>query len=358
MTVLLPAYNGGELLREAVDSVLAQTYRDFELLVVDDCSSDGSADYLAGHDDPRVRLLRNERNLGQVPTLNRGLAEARGAYVARLDQDDACLPERLERQVAVLDSSPRVAAVGAFMDLRDGDGRPAGRLGRRVDDGADFVFLLLANQLPLTHPTVVFRREPALELGGYDVELRYAEDQDLWRRLALAGWEARVVPEPLVRYRVHEGQQSHRHSDEQQANNLAALDRFVAELVGDADARALRLLLTWDDAFWEGCRTRAAARRAAAALERLVGEAPPRLGLDPPAAAKLDRLVRDRVAVAARRSWRSGVRTHWRTAGPLLGFGLRGAPRRARLAAAAVYALAPALPPLRAVEALLGPPQR
>ena len=356
--MLVPAYNGGELLRAAVASVLAQTYDDFELLVVDDCSNDGSADFLAAHDDPRIRLVRNERNLGQVPTLNRGLELARGEYVARLDQDDACLPARLERQVAVLDCAPRVGVVGSFMDLCDGEDRPAGRLGRRVDDAADFAFLLLTNQLPLTHPTVTFRLAPVREIGGYDVALRYAEDQDLWRRLALAGWEARVVPEALVRYRVHEGQQSHRHSDEQQANNLAALERFVGELADDVEPEPLRRLLAWDDAFWADCLTRENGERTASQLERLVRGAPARLGLGSADAAKLERLLRARVALAARRSWRSGVRTHWRAAPPLLRFGLAGASATAKLEAAAVYALAPALPPLRAVEARLPSPRR
>lgn len=350
VTVLLPAYNGGELLRAAIDSVLAQTYEDFELLVVDDCSSDGSDRLVAGYRDPRVRLLRNEENLGQIATLNRGLEHARGEYVARLDQDDACMPERLERQVAVLDAEPMIGVVGSFMDVHDDDGHVVWRARRRVDDAADFAFLALANLLPVAHPTVLFRRAVALELGGYDGSIRFAEDQDLWRRFALAGYRVQVVPEALVRYRVHAGQQSQRHWEEQQRQNRAALERFLATLVPDADARMLRLLLAWDDEFWASCRTPSEAKRAAADLERLVREAPARLAFDGAQAAKLERLLRARVVTAARRSWRSGVNAHWRAAPPLLRFGLRDAGLGARAAAALVYVIAPALPPIRAVE--------
>lgn len=354
VTVLLPVYNGEDLVGPALDSVLAQTYDDFELLVVDDCSRDNSVEVVSSYEDPRVRLVRNEENVGQVASLNRGLREARGEYVARLDQDDACLPRRLERQVAVLDAEPDVAIVGTWVDLYDAEGRLVRRMRGSIEDQADFLSLILTNQLPLAHPSVMFRLAPVLEAGGYDVSLRYAEDQDLWRRLALAGHEARVVRETLLRFRLHEGQQSQRHAEEQQANNMRSLDSFVAALTDAGAAPRLRLLLTWNDGFWDHCRDGEAARRLAAELERLLERAVTRLSLDAAQAAKLDRLVRARVALAARRSWRHGVILHWRVGLPLLRFGLRGLASRPRAeataAAAFVYAAAPALAVLRRIE--------
>src|SRR5581483_7441972 len=108
VTVLLAVRDGEPYIGEAVESVLDQTFTDFELLLVDDASTDGTVAVVERLGDERIRILRNERNLGQVPSLNRGLGEARGEYVARLDADDACLPTRLARQVEILDAEPRV----------------------------------------------------------------------------------------------------------------------------------------------------------------------------------------------------------------------------------------------------------
>jgi len=347
VSVLLPVYNGGDLVSTAIDSVLAQTFTDFELLLIDDCSTDDSAAAICAYDDPRIRLLRNERNVGQVATLNRGLREVRAPYVARLDQDDACLPHRLERQVALLDAEPEVAVVGTWMDVCDDDDHLVWELRGTIGDRAHLVFLILTNQLPIAHPTVMFRRDPVLALGGYDVSVKLAEDQDLWRRLVLAGHAARVVEEPLLRYRLHAGQQSQQRWEEQQVSNRRALDRFIAELAGEEDATAIRLLLTWDDEFWSAHGTHDDAARVAGALERLLSGARARLDLTENQAATLDEQIRARVTLAARRSWRSGVLRHWRTSRPLLHAGVLRLPparrRRAQAVAAFVYATAPVL---------------
>src|SRR5581483_11138356 len=119
VTVLMPVRNGGGYLRGAVASILGQTFEDFELLVVDDGSDDGSDALVESFGDPRIRLVRNGSPLGLVASLNRGLAEARGAYVARADADDECLPDRLALQVPVLDAEPQVGVVGGWAELVD-----------------------------------------------------------------------------------------------------------------------------------------------------------------------------------------------------------------------------------------------
>src|SRR5512146_2439112 len=106
VSVVMPVYNSAPYLREAVDSILAQTFTDFEFIIVDDGSSDETPQILDGYGDARIRRLRNERNMGVVPTLNCGLAAARGRYVARHDADDISLPTRLEQQVRFLDTHP------------------------------------------------------------------------------------------------------------------------------------------------------------------------------------------------------------------------------------------------------------
>ncbi len=343
VSVLLPVYGGAAHVGAAVESVLAQTYGDFELLVLDDCSPDDSAAIAEGFGDPRVRVVRNERNLGQVATLNRGLREARGELVARLDQDDVCLPERFERQVALLDAEPPVAVVGTWVDVVDEDGRKVDELRTRLDDAVDTIFLILVNRLPLAHPSVMFRREPVLEAGGYDEAVRYCEDNDLWRRLALAGHELRVVPEPLLRYLVHGGQQSSRHWDEQQANNDASIERFVHALAPEADARLVRIAFTKQLELWDELAGPEDARRLVGDLERVVAGAAERFNLAAGQRAALADRVRAHVARLAASGWRTGLRRWQRTAPPLARFAGSG---RARFAA--TYAAAPALALARA----------
>ena len=244
VTVLLAVHNGGDYLRGVVEDVRAQTYSDLEFLVVDDASTDGSPDIVASSGDPRVRLLQNDRNLGQVPSLNRGLRAARGDYVARIDHDDRMLPTRIERQVAVLDREPAVALVGTWMDIVDEHDRLWARLRGRIDDFVDLVLAILRDRYPFAHPSLMYRRNVILELGGYDPALAPAEDKDLYRRLALARHNAHVVREPLVRHRRHERQLSQERAEIQLLHDWEGQERFLAELAGEEHALRLRLLLS------------------------------------------------------------------------------------------------------------------
>lgn len=350
LSVLLPVYNGAAHVGDAVASVLDQTFADFELLILDDASPDDSAAIAESFGDARVRVVRNEENVGQVATLNRGLRAASGEYIARLDQDDVCLPARFERQVAVLDADPSVAVVGTWIDVVDDDGRVVDALRTTIDGLADAVFLTLVNRLPIAHPSVMVRTRPVLDAGGYDEAVRYCEDMDLWRRLLLAGRGIRVVPEPLLRYRVHAGQQSLRHWDEQQANNDASLERFIAALAPGADARLLRIAFTKELDLWDELETSADGRRLVAELARLREGAAARLGMTSDEDAALDRRIRAHVARVALTGWRRGVRRYRRASPALAKFGAGGG--RAPLRYTAVFAAAPALAAARAVYRL------
>jgi glycosyltransferase involved in cell wall biosynthesis len=283
VTVLIAVRDGLPWLTDAIESVLAQTYSDFELLLVDDASSDGTAEAAEAYGDRRIRVLRNERNLGQVPSLNRGLREAQGEYVARLDADDVCLPERLERQVAVLDADPALALVGTWLDVVDERGRLWGRLRGHVRDFPEFVFAILADRYPWGHPSVMFRRDLVLRLGGYDETLAPAEDKDLYRRLALARHGARAIEAPLVRYRRHERQLSREQAEVQLRHDRESQERFLAELAGEGDARRLRLMLSGGVVDRE-------------LLERLLDGAERRLDLTQPERTKLESLLARRLA--------------------------------------------------------------
>ena len=301
VTVLIAVHDGMPWIAGAVDSVLAQTHDDFELLIVDDASKDGTAEALAAHDDPRIRILRNERNLGQVPSLNRGLREAQGEYVARLDADDRCLPTRLERQVAVLDALPRVGLVGAWIDVVGESGRRLGAQRGRIDDLVSYVYATLVMRVYVAHPAAMFRRQPVLMLGGYDESLAPSEDHDLWRRLLLDGWDARIVPETLVEYRVHDAQLSRTRAELQVANDRASQERFLAALAPGIATRPVMLLLAGAPELW-----REDILSAIAGLDAVIAGAAARFGVD---AAELEALVDRRVAeVAARRPWNAGAR--------------------------------------------------
>ncbi|MGH2998790.1 MAG: glycosyltransferase family 2 protein [Gaiellaceae bacterium] len=293
VTVLMAVFNGGAYLRDAVDSVLAQTYRDFELLLVDDASTDGAVDALPG--DSRIRVLRNEENAGQVPSLNRGLAEARGEYVARLDADDVMLPERLERQAAVLDAEPSVALVGTWLDVVDEAGRTWSTVRGHVDDYAGFVAAILADRIPFGHPSLMYRRDVVLALGGYDASLAPSEDKDLYRRLALERREARVVAEPLVRYRRHQGQLSQAQTARQLAHDRESQERLLHELAPGLPARTLRLLLAGDPGFWT--------EPPLADVEALLAGATERLRLTPPERAEVAHVIAARCARTLLAGW-------------------------------------------------------
>lgn len=226
VTVLLPVYEGCEHLAAAIESILGQSFRDFELLVIDDGSSDGSADVVAACDDPRIRCVRNERNLGVVASLNRGLELARGELVARMDADDTSLPQRLRRQVDFLDANPEIGACGAWIVT-------TGRRERvRIEyptDAEDLRCGLLFDPA-MAHPTVCLRRAWFERHGlRYDEAYTHAEDYDLWRR-ATACFPLSNLGEVLLRYRVHDASVTRRYRAEQQASVERIHRELLAEL--------------------------------------------------------------------------------------------------------------------------------
>jgi len=182
-SVLIGAYDSGSTLRRAIDAILAQTVADLELIVVDDGSSDDSADIAraAAAADPRVRLLSMGRNVGIARSLNAGIEAARAPFVAVQDADDYSDPARLERQLAVLEGDPGVAVVGVRMHEVDGAGRP---LAPRTSFAAGDVRGALLRFNPIPNTAAMFRRDAVLEAGGYDPCYRYAMEYDLWLRLA------------------------------------------------------------------------------------------------------------------------------------------------------------------------------
>ena len=203
VTVLMPVFNGERYLREAIDSILAQTFRDFELLIIDDGSTDGSEKIILSLHDARIRYISNGTNRGLTATLNRGIKAARGEYIARMDCDDISLPERLAQQIAHLDSNPACAMVAAKAILIDTEG---GECGTWNDDdnftSSEQIFLRLPRANCIVHPSIMIRTS-LLSTQGYDPQQRHCEDYDLWLRMAADGYRIDKLDQQLLKYRIN-----------------------------------------------------------------------------------------------------------------------------------------------------------
>jgi glycosyltransferase involved in cell wall biosynthesis len=210
VSVVIPVYNRQAYIGAAVDSVLAQTFADFEVLVIDDGSTDQSRDVVRTYRDPRVHLVCHERNQGIPRTRNTGIDAAHGTYLAFLDSDDIALPTRLAKQVAFLDRHPHHAAVGGWIDWMDHTGRPLRRVKRRPLAASDVAALRLFRQG--IENTASMARTAILRAYRHDERFDVSEDFEIWARIA-AKHEIANLPEVLVRRRAH-GQQTSRGKDE------------------------------------------------------------------------------------------------------------------------------------------------
>lgn len=204
LSVLMTVYNGGPFLRPAVESVLASSMGDLEFVVVDNVSTDGSREWLRTLTDPRLRLLENDTNLGQTGALRRGLEACRAPVVARLDADDLSEPDRFGRQLAVLDGNDRMVLVGGQALQIDASGTPFARTSLPVCAEDAAAVMVVAN--PFIHSCAMFRREPALAVGGYCADFAVAQDYALWSALLRAGWGLCNLPHVVARLRCHPGQ--------------------------------------------------------------------------------------------------------------------------------------------------------
>ncbi|QDY70955.1 glycosyltransferase family 2 protein [Qingshengfaniella alkalisoli] len=204
VSVLLAVHNGARYLESAVRSIMAQTLRNIEIVVVDDCSTDESPDILAqlAAEDSRIRLLRTPRNLRLAGALNYGLDHVRAPYVARMDDDDYSFPERLAIQKAYLDAHPDITLLGSSIEWMDAEGGFMRRSIRSRDSEA--VRWSARFSLNVSHPTFMFRRHfPDGTMLQYDTQLHLSEDYELICRLLSAGGKVVCLPDVLLRYRFH-----------------------------------------------------------------------------------------------------------------------------------------------------------
>ena len=203
VTVLMAVYNGEKHLRCAIDSVLQQSFQQYELLIIDDASTDRTATILSSYEesDKRVRVLRNESNIGLTRSLNRGLEKSQGKYIARLDADDLCYPARLSTQVEYLESHPECTVLASQADLIDDKGSDLGRA--RLVFSSEKIVAQLFIYNPIVHSTVMFRADRIKTLGGYDASLPRAQDYNLWFKVIGAKHKIETLNNPLVAHRMH-----------------------------------------------------------------------------------------------------------------------------------------------------------
>lgn len=200
VSVIMAVYNGGEYLRLAIDSILQQSFRDFEFIIINDGSQDNSLEVLTEYAkiDDRIRIISRE-NKGLVASLNEGIAEAKTPLIARMDADDICLPERLTKQVEFLHQHEDIVCVGTAQIIIDEDGDELTTLNVPTGD-REIQEKLLQGNCPIEHPSVMFRTDVVKALNGYRKEFETAEDYDLWLRIGELGKLANIN-KPLIKYR-------------------------------------------------------------------------------------------------------------------------------------------------------------
>jgi glycosyltransferase involved in cell wall biosynthesis len=246
VSVLMCVYNGESYLREAVNSILTQTFTDFEFIIIDDGSTDSTATILAEYEPKDARLcIHHQTNQGLIASLNKGLELAQGKYIARMDADDVSLPERLAKQVDFLETHPEIDVLGTGVQILDGSGNTSPTL--QSPTGPDVLRWCLCFFSPITHPTVMMRRQIVKRVGGYSPDMLYAEDYDLWRRLSCVT-RLSNLQDVLLHLRRHDANVSNRHASEQLQNSVRISCLMISHVLNEEVPAGIVQHL-WDQEF-------------------------------------------------------------------------------------------------------------
>lgn len=209
ITVLMSVYNGEKYLQDAIDSILTQTYTNFEFIIIDDASTDSTPNILKAQTDSRIRLIINEQNIGFTKCLNKGLSIATGEYIARMDADDISLSNRFATQLQFFYNHPEFALIGSSAHLIDEKSKIIGR--ERKKENFTFKDLLAHNQI--IHGSTIIKKQFFDKVGGYNENIFYTEDLDLWLRLS-KNYKVGNVPEILYQLRLHKDSITKQKSEE------------------------------------------------------------------------------------------------------------------------------------------------
>lgn len=201
VTIIMPVYNAELYLRDAIESVLAQSYKKFIFMIINDGSTDQSETIILEYKDERIQYISNEENLGIVKTLNKGIALSHTKYISRMDADDICDPKRLERQISVMEKDSQITLLGTWAELIDEKGKAVGKLTPYTDDKSIRTALLFSNIF--VHSSVMIRR-CILEKNHWKYEENHkaVEDYGLWTKISNQ-YKVEILPEMLLKYRLN-----------------------------------------------------------------------------------------------------------------------------------------------------------
>lgn len=228
VSVLMPAYNAAEHIREAIDSILAQTLVDFEFLIINDGSTDNTVDIINGYDDPRIKLIHNDGNKGLIYSLNYGLGIAQGKYIARMDADDIAMDTRLEKQVSFLENNPDISILGtAFIYM----GTPYEIHHPNYNEE---IRIKLLDDVVFAHPTVMMRKD-SIDLNNirYNVDYSYIEDYQFWVEAAIKNLKMANLDQVLLQYRQHPQQVSSLKYNEQEDTKQRIKLKYLSYYFGE-----------------------------------------------------------------------------------------------------------------------------
>lgn len=236
ITVLMPVYNASAYLKEAIDSVLSQTFKNFELLLINDGSTDNSEEIILSYSDKRIRYFKNEKNLGLIATLNKGIELIETPYIVRADADDINYPERLQTQYDFMEKNPAIALCGSWFEII-GD-----RIGfvKYVENHNEIILKMLY-QCHFCHPTIILRKEmiDIFEIK-FDPIFIHAEDYDFFTRIA-EKFPVANIQKVLVKYRIHSGSVSAHNKKIQDENSFKIKQRLFKKIGIIINEQALSL---------------------------------------------------------------------------------------------------------------------
>ena len=235
ISVIMSVYNGETYLAEAIESVVNQTFQNWELIIINDCSTDSTAEILDDFSkrDGRIKVHTNETNLKLPSSLNKAISLSAGKYIARMDADDICLPDRLEKQYKFMEENSDVAlSTCRFMTVKNGV-FASGGAGGRCDFESLKAMLLVAN--PILHPGVIARAD-VMKKFNYDTNLTCTEDLELWTRMARENQKIQILPECLLIYRLHDKQITSTTLERQHTEVLKIEQKYYASLIREMDA--------------------------------------------------------------------------------------------------------------------------
>lgn len=236
ISVIMSVYNGETYLAEAIESVINQTFKDWELIIINDCSTDTTGEILAdfASKDERIKVYANEVNLKLPASLNKAISLCSGKYIARMDADDICLADRFEKQFKFMEENSDIDLSSCrFLTLKNGV-FASGGAGGRCDFEALKTMLLVAN--PILHPGVIAKAEVIKKLG-YDTTLTCTEDLELWTRMVMNNYKIEILPECLLIYRLHDKQITSTTLERQHTEVLKIEQKYYASLFKEMDEK-------------------------------------------------------------------------------------------------------------------------